>query len=65
MLYTLIAHERDEKYKCPFRVTVEFEESSLPEILRNFEYFLRACGFAVDMESLDIIKEEPATELED
>lgn len=45
------------------KVCVEFrEEVDLYEVLTHFERFLRACGFEIDSDSLEVReKDEPET----
>lgn len=40
------------------KVIFEFEATSLKEILPEFENFLRGCGFIIEHDSLQIIKDE-------
>ena len=35
---------------------IEGSDSTIPTLLEHFENFLRGCGYAVDMQSLDVVE---------
>lgn len=45
------------EYTDGTKITLSGEEVSLPELLRNFEYFLRGAGFHFDG-AVDIVEED-------
>lgn len=57
MKYTFIMEETTTSTHRPLRLVLTFEEVSLPDILREFETFLKGCGFSFNGH-LEIVDDE-------